>query len=547
MRLACRLTAAIALLMLVPSAAPCQVPGVPTGAAPPAASSAEPARDTLGRDTPRGTVRGFLSAARGGDDRLAVQYLNVKLPREKAEDLARQLFLVLDTGLSTRLGHISDAREGSGANPLEPNREVVGTIASEDGSVDIVLQRVEEHRGAPPVWLFSLETLESVPALYDEISPVSAGTSLPGFLTRTRVAGVRLIEWLAVLIGLPSLYVVTVLLNRLLLWLLAGTWRRLAASHRGPREIVPMPVRLLFLAIAVHWLSARVRLPLLARQFWLNLAGVLAIASIVWLLVLLNGTIEQYIRQRFRPTTVAAAASLLRLARRVADVLVLFAGLLATLRYLGVDATPALAGLGVGGIAVALAAQKTLENVIAGMSLVFDRAVSEGDFLKAGDTVGTVDHVGLRSTRIRTLDRTMVSVPNSQIANMSVETFSARDQFWFHHVVGLRYETTADQLQSVTEGIRRLLLDTASVDRESVRVRFIRLGAFSLDVDVFAYLAARDWNHFLEIQEQLLFSVMDVVQRAGAAVAFPSQTIYISGGAEAQSAVAGGRLTRTIS
>jgi MscS family membrane protein len=260
--------------------------------------------------------------------------------------------------------------------------------------------------------------------------------------------------------------------------------------------------------------------------------------------VLLNGTIEQYIRQRFRPTTVAAAASLLRLARRVADVLVLFAGLLATLRYLGVDATPALAGLGVGGIAVALAAQKTLENVIAGMSLVFDRAVSEGDFLKAGDTVGTVDHVGLRSTRIRTLDRTMVSVPNSQIANMSVETFSARDQFWFHHVVGLRYETTADQLQSVTEGIRRLLLDTASVDRESVRVRFIRLGAFSLDVDVFAYLAARDWNHFLEIQEQLLFSVMDVVQRAGAAVAFPSQTVYVSG--SAQPAVAGAHSSRTV-
>jgi MscS family membrane protein len=198
------------------------------------------------------------------------------------------------------------------------------------------------------------------------------------------------------------------------------------------------------------------------------------------------------------------------------------------LRSLGVDPTPALAGLGVGGIAVAQAAQKTLENVVAGASLIFDQAVRVGDFLKMDAVQGTVDHIGLRSTRIRTLDRTIVSVPNSQIANASLETLSARDKFWFHPVVGLRYETTPQQLRDVVDGIRRLLVDHPSVEPDSVRVRFVRLGQSSLDVDVSAYLLARDWNHFLELQEGLLFGVTDVVQEAGTGIAFPSQTMYIS-------------------
>jgi MscS family membrane protein len=176
---------------------------------------------------------------------------------------------------------------------------------------------------------------------------------------------------------------------------------------------------------------------------------------------------------------------------------------------------------------VALAAQKTLENVIAGASLIFDQAVRVGDSLKMGEIVGTVDHIGLRSTRIRTLDRTVISVPNSQIANASLETLSARDKFWFHPVLTLRYETTPEQLRTILDNIRRLLTTHDSISQESVRVRFIRLGAFSLDVDIFAYVFATDWNQFLEIQEGLLFSIADIVSRAGTGIAFPSQTMYV--------------------
>jgi MscS family membrane protein len=122
-----------------------------------------------------------------------------------------------------------------------------------------------------------------------------------------------------------------------------------------------------------------------------------------------------------------------------------------------------------------------------------------------------------------------VIVPNSQIANASLEAISARDKFLFHHVVGLRYETTPDQLRAVVDGIRGVLASHPFTDGDSVRVRLLRLGAFSLDVDVFAYLRAVDWNHFLELQELLLFGITDVVARAGAEIAFPSQTMYVDG------------------
>jgi len=209
------------------------------------------------------------------------------------------------------------------------------------------------------------------------------------------------------------------------------------------------------------------------------------------------------------------------------DLLVIFAGLLAMLRLFSIDPTPALAGLGVGGIAVALAAQKTLENMIAGASLVFDQAVRIGDYMKVGELEGTVEHIGLRSTRIRTPNRTVVTIPNSQIANMSLETFSARDKFWFHPVIGLRYETTQDQMRLVLDGVRDLLECHERVERTSVRVRFLRLGAFSLDVDVFAYVHARDWAHFLEIQESLLLGITTVIHAVGTEIAFPTQTMHM--------------------
>jgi len=500
-------------------------------AAPAAAQQAQqPSEDALGRSTPRGTVLGFLSAARKGDNELARQYLGARASGAAGEELAHQLFVVLDARLPARLTQLSDDPQGSRRNPLEPDVEIVGTVSGSTGDVDVVLERRPAKTG--PIWVFSNPTLEAVPGLYAEVEDARQRRLRPQFFER-RLGGIPLFEAISAVLGLLLLYLVTVVLSRVLTPLTGLIWRALRRTRGGPpAEVLPASARLLLMSVVAHWLSSIVPLSLLVRQYLWNITTLMIIASATWLLVVVNGELERHLVRRVPRVNTAGAVSLLRVGRRMVDLLLVFAALLATLEHFGVDATPVLAGLGVGGLAIALAAQKTLENVIAGASLIFDQAVRVGDFLKVGEIQGTVDAIGLRSTRIRTLDRTIVSVPNGQIANMSLETLSARDKFWFHPVVGLRYETSGDQMRAVVDAIRGMLAKHQATDKDSVRVRFLRLGPFSLDVDIFAYVYARDWSHFLEIQEQLLLGITDVVRDAGTSIAFPSQTMYLNGGSE---------------
>jgi MscS family membrane protein len=500
----------------------------PTAPATPAVAPAqtEAPKDALGRETPRGTVLGFMSAARRGNDEVSPLYLDTSLKGQAAVELAHKLYVVLDSRLPARLNELSDRPEGVPGNPLKPDQNVVGTINTGSGPFDVVVERVTRGTSAP-VWLFSRQTLSFIPDAYGEVDLVALDRFLPDILARPRVFGIRLFEWLALFLLLPLSYRLLGAFNWLARPFVVLRSRRRAAPAGRSNPKVPGAVRLVILGIAIRWVLGIIDLPLLERQFWTAIAALLLVIALGWFLLLLNGYGERYIRQRL--DSVGEMASLLRVGRRVADVLVVLACGLATFRYFGFDPTAALAGLGIGGIAIALAAQKTLENVIAGLSLIFDKAVRVGDFMKFGDTVGTVDYIGLRSTRIRTLDRTMLSVPNGQIASVGIETLSARDKYRFYHVIGLRYETSVDQMRAVIDGVRTLLLTDAGVESDSVRVRFFRLGSFSLDVEVAAYVFAADWDRFLAIQQELLLRIMKTIEGAGTGIAFPSQTLHIAG------------------
>jgi len=500
--------------------------GLP-GAAP-VSSQPTPPADPLGRDTPRGAVLGFLNASRKGDFETARRYLNAPLRGTSADALARQLSVVLDRRLPARLNQVSSLPEGSQYYPDRPDADRIGTIETPEGAVDIIVQRVKlGERGA--VWMFSKETLNEIPKLYKEVSLVSVEHALPAFLTERKIAGVPLFQWLFALVGMPLIYLLTSLLDKLITPLLGRTWSHLRRNADSKSvHIVPKPVRLLLVALVIRWMVVNLELPLLTRQFWSGVSGVITIATCVWLVLLLNGWVEGLSRRRLERRGVQGAVSILRLIRRTVDLFVLFGGALILLTYFNVNVTAALAGLGVGGIAVALAAQKTLENVIGGVSIIADQVVRVGTFVKVGATMGTVEDIGLRSTRIRTMDRSLVSIPNGQISNERLEDMSSRDKFWLHPVLSLRYETTASQMRSVLGAIRNLLLEHPRVEQDSVRVRFLGFGSSSLDVEVFAYVSVFDFGSFLEIQEELLLRIMDAVQAAGTRMALPSQTTYVA-------------------
>jgi MscS family membrane protein len=184
------------------------------------------------------------------------------------------------------------------------------------------------------------------------------------------------------------------------------------------------------------------------------------------------------------------------------------------------------AGLGVGGLAVALAAQKSLENLFGGLTLIVDQPVHVGDFCRFGDRVGTVEDIGLRSTRIRTLDRTLVTIPNSEFSSMQIENFARRDRIWLATTIGVRYETTPDQLRFLLISLKRMLLAHPMIDPDPARVRFSGFGASSLDIDIFAYVRTTDINEFYAVREDVFLRLMEVVVDSGTGFAFPSQTIY---------------------
>jgi MscS family membrane protein len=484
-------------------------------------------QDTLGRTTPRGAVLGFLSAEIKNDSETATRYLNTRPKGKPTAELAHQLFVVLNRRLPANLNQLSNRPEGSLADPLQPNLELIGTIPSRDGNVEIQLEQLDRGE-AGSVWLFSRRTLDSIPDLYKEVNAQPAENVLPEFLTETRVANVPLFEWLAVFVGMPFLYLLTSLLNRMVSHLAGVLRRRLRRKSDLPDpQVLPIPIRLLVLVLVVRWMLSRFNLPLLERLFWSSTATVITIAAIVWLFILFNGRVERLIRHRLTQQLNTGALSILRLGRRMVDILAIFVGVLVGLYYFGRNPTAALAGLGVGGIAVALAAQKTLENLIGGTSVIIDRVMHVGDRVKIGDMNGTVEDIGLRSTRVRTLDRTIVSVPNGQIANASLENISMRDKFWFHQNLSLHKETSGSQMRDLIEGLMNLLAQHPAVERDSLRVSFLRLSAFSLDVEIFAYFFAPSWNHFLQMQGELLLRIMELLQSAGIKMAVQPHAVSL--------------------
>lgn len=504
------------------------------------AQNAQPevVQDSLGRTTPRGAVLGFLTAEGKGDNETAVRYLNTDLKGDRAVELARQLFLVLNRRLPAKLTQLSTRPEGSLADPLHPNLEVIGTISSSGGNVEIVLERID-RKEAGSVWLFSRETLDAVPNLYEEINVGPVEHVLPAFLTETRIANIPLFQWIAIFVAMPVLYLLTGLLGRFLSHLAGRLRRRLRGKPELPDPgVLPRPIRLLILALVIRWALSRYALPLLQRQFWSITATVITIAAVVWVFILLNGGVEWVIRRRLARQSRTGVYSILRLGRRMVDILAIIIGTLVGLYHFGLNPTAALAGLGVGGIAVALAAQKTLENLIGGTSVTLDRVVRVGDRVKIGDATGMVEDVGLRSTRVRTLDRTIVSVPNGQMANANLENISMRDKFLFNQNLSLHKETTPSQMRGFIMELTNLLAQHPAIEPDSYRVSFLRLNAFSLDVEIFAYFFAAGWNHFLEIQGELLLQTMELLQSAGIKMSIQPQAVQLSGHTERDDSIA---------
>jgi MscS family membrane protein len=195
--------------------------------------------------------------------------------------------------------------------------------------------------------------------------------------------------------------------------------------------------------------------------------------------------------------------------------------------HLGVPLVPLVASLGVGGLAVALAARPTIENLIGGIILYTDRPVRVGDFCSFGDYTGTVEKIGVRSIQIRARDRTIITVPNATFADMEIINWARCDMMQILATIGLRYETKLEQLRYVLAKLREMCLAHPKIDNDTLRIRFIGYGSSSQDIEIRVYALTRNWNEFFAIQEDVMLRVGEIVEEAGTSFAFPSRTLYL--------------------
>jgi MscS family membrane protein len=509
-------------------AALAQSPAPSKGAPAPANAAADAAEDPLARTTPYGTVRNFITAVEKGDLPRAAQYLDGKFAASRKAQLAQQLKQLMDKGLKLDLGSLSKSPGGDTDDGLPLNRESLGEIEVGDSTLEILLDRVQRGK-SKPIWLFSSETLLNVRKVPWEEPHVSlVERHLPSSLVENSLFGVALYRWVYVPLALLVIAVIAWIASELSFPLIHRFVR--ARPHSGAfvgSVSFQGPARLLIFALLM-WLAAQFAETLMTRQFWTQVAVVLVALTAGWLFLHTIDPIAAAFEGQMRDRSEQHRVALVHLLRGLAKFITVVTMLLVILSLLGVNLTTAIAGIGIGGVALAFAAQKTLENVFGTVMLMTDQPFRVGELCRLGDTVGVIEDIGMRSTRVRTAERTIVTVPNGQASSMIVENFAPRDKMWLRHVIGLRCETTPDQLRYVLAGVRKLLSEHRRVQADSARIRLVKFGASSHDLEICAYLLATDPDEFLNIQEELLLRIMDAIEASGTAMALPSQTTYMA-------------------
>lgn len=493
-----------------------------------AADGSGPARDAA-PDSPRAAMVRFLEQANAGDLTAAARGLDLPAPdAPEGPELARKLKAVLDRHLWIDPDELSGDPAGNTQDGLPLDRELVGRIPVPGGPSEPVTL-VLRGTGTDGRWLVSRSTLRRVPAWYSHLENRWALEHLPPALLRPGPMGIPWWHWLGMPLALLVGWVLGTLLARLTIALALRITRSTPASWdeaivRNTRKPVAMAWTLVALRIplALMGLTPPVE-AVVDRTFH---AGLLL--ALLWALLRAVDVAMETAEGSGWAASRPAMRSLLPIAGRMAKIAIGLLAAVGGLAEFGYPVASLLAGLGIGGLALALAAQKTMENLFGAVAIGLDQPIRQGDFVKVDDFVGTVEKIGLRSTSIRTLDRTLVSLPNGRLADMRLESFSARDRIRLACEIGLEYRTTERQMREVLSGLEAVLRAHPRIWPDAVVVRFKQFGASSLDIEIMAWFQTADWSEFQLIRQEVLLQFMRVVEGAGSAFAYPTRTVHLA-------------------
>ncbi len=495
---------------------------------PSAPASSTKATDRLGRATPKGTFYGFLQAAQSGDYSLAAQYLQLSASRRQTEgdDLAMKLNSVMNRAF-TSPPQPSAQPEGTPQEDVSLDRQKLGMMSAGDVEVEFALVRVSDP-GAGKIWLVSSDTLAKIPELYDQVEARQVETKLPAWIVKHQIAGMPLWQWLALALLIPMATAAGWILLLILQLPLRWWWSARHAQPPGNWRSVSGPAWLLAATLIHRVLAGYVGMPLLQRHYYIQVTEVAVIIGANWILWRVIRWFLRRVRNRALAHGHSGTGSLILLGERIIKAVVFVMAVFSILGILGFNMSTALAGLGIGGIAIGFGAQQTIANLFGGVSVLGDEVIRVGDVCKFGDRTGTVEDIGLRSTRVRTEERTLLAIPNGTVATINVENLSRRDKLLFKTAFGFHLDTSSADLRAALSEIRRLLTSNPQVEASTVRVSLIELGSSAMNVELVCYVLTRDFNKFAEVREELLLKIMRLVEDSGASLAKPSQTLYLS-------------------
>lgn len=506
------------LLATAAHAGPPAPGSAPAAQAPPAPSNvASEESDSSDTDSPRRALERFLHNARAGHlsqaaDDLAVTSQDV----EEMVQLARKLGAVLDRRLpfdAERLAKISDAPGGSKTDGMDEQEEI-GRIEMPLGSEPVRLSRKRLPDGSTH-WVFSLRTVTRIPAWYEQLEDHWLLDHLPEALLVTGPAGILYWQWLA----LPILIIVSAIFGvlfsvtlRILLRILF--FRRTLLMAVLDRQVGPL--RLFGAALSVRLLFLSLFITAAAEKTVRGLCNVVLIAGLIFCLWRAADVLSNRLRQSTWLQTRPGLLGMTPLLHRLLEVSLWALGILWGLGELGYSVTAVVASLGLGGLAVALAAKNTLEHLLGGMTLSLDQPMRVGDLVKIGDVQGHVEQIGIRSTRIRTQDRSLVTIPNGKLADLNIETLAARDRLRLQMTLNVNTALKAPGLRELRETLVARIKAQPLVNQDRVRVTYSALNEFAITVEIVCWFETGDLEQFAESRHALLLALLELVDEKGA-------------------------------
>ncbi len=485
------------------------------------------------RDTMRTLVQAFSSE--GGSLDLAMSTLNMShlsaLAKEyEGPKLARYINRSLQ-----RIGSLTWQEV-----PDDPNRDAA-YVHFEHPMGRIAIGPTATENGV--VWQFTPETLQTIRSVYaalDNFPPGEASYQQSpkeslyfqardlvskGYTGLVRQLGpMEAWQWVGLLVVFIFAYVLGKVLNMLFYTLVLGRFQRPSEQAPVVRWMFLWSFRLLVVGVALRLSDRVLSFPDFIQVALVAMSWTCIILSSMMLILLGIGMTVSY--SRASNVVPSNHLTLVSFVAGIARVVVVVFAILLLAEVLQVPYQSVLAGLGIGGLAVALAAQSTLQNFISGITLYFDKPIAVGDFCRFGDKTGTVEFIGMRSTRIRTLARTLLTIPNSEFSNMQIENYAKRDSIFLNSIVKLRHEASPDQLRFLLVEIRRLLLSHPKVAADPLRVRFAGFGEHSLDIEIFAYVLTKEYTEFVAVREDIYLRIMQLIEASGVKLAVPSVVHY---------------------